>query len=879
MIPSNKLFAIGLIALIVVLSISFLFPELFDSFDKTFLKLEYRLRGESKIDSSIVILYLSNDDIEALGGLPLKRTYYALTIAALKEVGAKVIGVDVAFSDENIKHPEYDILLSTVIKNADNVVLSCYFKNIGIENKNSIANLVPDQLTYKNILDLNWQKGSQISLPYSKLLFNAKSIGHTHIDETSIPLFIQTNRNLIPAFALEIFREALRVPRVNVFMRSNNLKIQSVTNEFEIPFDKNGNTTINFVGSSKSLNTISIVNFLKSYDDFKRGFRPSIPIENFRDKIVLIGIIAEGRSKFVVTPYDEEFPAIGLHAMFLHNVLHNKFLVGYSVFLKYLIIILIGSVNILFINLKKKLNRWIGVILLTVLYILVILILFYTMHFILPIAPVIFTIVLITLSTYIYHQRVIKANVAKIIDEKEALNNLLKNKELELQKLEYQLTNLQVLKDEEQKIQLEKEIQHYQREVQRLKDLSSDLQPVSMPDGEDKGVRKEYSGIIYCGSGPMEEVVLNIKKVAESDATVLIMGESGTGKELVARALHKNSKRSDKPFIAVNCGALSETLLESELFGHEKGAFTGAIREKIGRFELADGGTIFLDEIGDVSEAFQIKLLRIIQDGTFERVGGVETKKVNVRIIAATNKDLKQEVLEKNFREDLYYRLNVFTIKIPPLRERFEDIPILVEYFLNMENPEIQCSVGVMNILKQYPWKGNIRELQSVIKRATLLAKSEGRNLLRLKDLLEEIINERTSEINLEEQILELLREKEFSYNSISFTADAVGGLNRGTVSEYFRGFCFKVFYESGWDIQNAVNTISQTSSSKVQSRVEKKFYEYIKNAVQKVDRTKTIDEVMNNSRPKFKNLPQKYHRYLNEMILSYYNKKWELKK
>jgi DNA-binding NtrC family response regulator len=196
-----------------------------------------------------------------------------------------------------------------------------------------------------------------------------------------------------------------------------------------------------------------------------------------------------------------------------------------------------------------------------------------------------------------------------------------------------------------------------------------------------------------------------------------------------------------------------------------------------------------------------------------------------------------------------------------------------------MENPEIQCSVGVMNILKQYPWKGNVRELQSVIKRATLLARAEGRKLLRIKDLPEEITKERTAGINLEEQILELLREKEFSHNSISFTADAIGGLNRGTVSEYFRGFCFKVFYESGWDIQNSINTIAQTSNSKVQSRVEKKFYEYIKNAVQLVDRTKTIDEVMSASKPKFKNLPQKYHRYLNEIILNYYNKKWELKK
>jgi CHASE2 domain-containing sensor protein len=425
MVSSNKLFTIGLVALIVVLLLSILFPGLFDSFDKTFSKLEYRLRGESKVDSSIVILYLNNDDIEALGGLPLKRTYYALTITALKELGAKVIGIDIAFTDENIKHPEYDALLSTVVKNADNVILSCYFRNIGIENRDSTVNFIPDKLTYKNIFGLNWQKGYQINLPYSRLLFSTKSVGHTHIDETSIPLFIQNDGSLVPAFALEIFREAVGVPKANVLIQSNNLTIQTETGNYKIPYDKNGNTAINFVGSSKSLNMISIVNFLKSYDDFKGGFKPIIPIETFRDKIVLIGIVAEGRSKFIATPYEEEFPAIGLHAMFLHNVLHNNFLVGCSVVCKYLIIILIGSLNILFISFKKELNRWISVILLMVIYIIVALILFYIMHYTLPITSIIFTIILITLSTYIYRQKVVKANIVKMIEEKEALNKLL----------------------------------------------------------------------------------------------------------------------------------------------------------------------------------------------------------------------------------------------------------------------------------------------------------------------------------------------------------------------------------------------------------------------------------------------------------------------
>ena len=228
-------------------------------------------------------------------------------------------------------------------------------------------------------------------------------------------------------------------------------------------------------------------------------------------------------------------------------------------------------------------------------------------------------------------------------------------------------------------------------------------------------------------SPAMQEILVTVGRAAASRATVLIRGESGTGKELVARALHEQSDRASGPFVPISCAALSETLLESELFGHEKNAFTGAATEKKGRFEMAHGGTLFLDEIGDISGAMQVKLLRVLQQREFERVGGTKMIKVDVRVVAATNGDLEQLIKDNKFREDLYYRLQVIQITMPPLRKRVEDIPLLVAQFLHKFNAENGTAVetfsseAMMHLLS-YPWPGNVRELENVVERCVVMA-------------------------------------------------------------------------------------------------------------------------------------------------------------
>jgi len=238
-----------------------------------------------------------------------------------------------------------------------------------------------------------------------------------------------------------------------------------------------------------------------------------------------------------------------------------------------------------------------------------------------------------------------------------------------------------------------------------------------------------FGNIVYV-SQRMSEALSVAARAAPTRATVLILGESGTGKELVARAIHAASPRKDKPFVVVNCAALPESLLESELFGHEKGAFTGADRLRKGRFELADGGTMFIDEVGDLPPQVQVKLLRVLQEGTFERVGGTETLSVDVRIVAATNRDLDRMVKEGSFREDLYYRLNVVRVWIPPLRERREDIPPLLDHFVRRFSTEygkkIQgFSKEALDLLLKYDYPGNVRELQNIVEQAVVLARGE----------------------------------------------------------------------------------------------------------------------------------------------------------
>ncbi|MEG6521652.1 sigma-54-dependent transcriptional regulator [Desulfotomaculum sp. 1211_IL3151] len=278
-------------------------------------------------------------------------------------------------------------------------------------------------------------------------------------------------------------------------------------------------------------------------------------------------------------------------------------------------------------------------------------------------------------------------------------------------------------------------------------------------------INKRY-GQIVGNSQEIQEVCSLIEKVADSSATVLITGESGTGKEITALSIHQLSFRREKPFVPINCAALPESLLESELFGHEKGAFTGAVARKLGRFELAHEGTLFLDEITEMPLSMQVKLLRVLQEREFERVGGTDSIKIDVRVIAATNRDPLECIKNGTFREDLYYRLNVLPIHLPPLRERKEDIPLLVMHFIKKFNPsrEQRMSPNAMGLLMSYEWPGNIRELQNVIERAIILAQG---NEINPHNLPKEIQKTDNTKVASNQKLIINFPEKGISFDEV----------------------------------------------------------------------------------------------------------------
>lgn len=355
---------------------------------------------------------------------------------------------------------------------------------------------------------------------------------------------------------------------------------------------------------------------------------------------------------------------------------------------------------------------------------------------------------------------------------------------------------------------------HYITKPFELDDISSivsaSLQHKALRD-ENFHLRRQLSpqgkfGGIVGKSEEMQAVFDLVDKVAGTDSTILLLGESGTGKELIARAIHQNSRRKDRTLVTVNCAAIPEGLLESELFGHVKGAYTGAISTVPGRFDNADNGTIFLDEIGDMSFKLQVKLLRVLQEQSFEPVGSTKTHKVDVRVIAATNQDLEKAVKEKRFREDLFYRLNVIPIRIPPLRERKDDIPLLVRHFIDKYNLANACSVedidkGAMGVLMKYHWPGNIRELENMVERSAVLKR---KGVITITDLPEKVLGVKgSSEISIKHKQSETLSEKGISF--------------RKAVAEYETNLIKQALDKADWNKNKAAQLLDLNRTTLVE--------------------------------------------------------------
>jgi transcriptional regulator with GAF, ATPase, and Fis domain len=564
-----------------------------------------------------------------------------------------------------------------------------------------------------------------------------------------------------------------------------------------------------------------------------------------------------------------------LHAAFIDNVLQNRFLVSASIWLLAALCVVTGAASAFGSSVLRVSYAWLPPLFSVLGGAVLSFVLFAMAGFLLPAVPLMVSAVASAVPVLIVRQRRAHADVVALEREREEILSRLHNREERVAALERELAANGPSESLERFQALTDELRRTREEVRSLSSRADDMSPFARDGTSASGAAELFEGMVYSRAGPLHPVVEFVRRIAPSDAPVLILGESGTGKELVARAIHRLSPRGKEPFVAVNCGALAENLLESELFGHERGAFTGAVKDRAGRFEMADGGTIFLDEIGETSESFQVKLLRVLQEGEFERVGGSSTIRVHVRVLAATNRDIRSAVRDGRIREDLYYRLNVLSVSLPALRERADDIPHLVLYFMERETKPIRLSNTVMEALRAFPWPGNIRELESTVRRAVLLATSDGRDIIALKDLPDEVAVAARASVPLEMQILDSLRRKGFSRSSVSDTADELGGLNRGTVAEYLRGEVLKAFCEESFDPEAAARAVSMSAEPDVQLRVRKRLTEYLENLTGGVDRTIGWNLVF--LRPKVKNLPQRYHPYAERIAEAFHKGEWTL--
>jgi len=803
-----------ILAIVSALILLLLFPSVRNILNSQTENIFLKSYGSDKTDTNIVIIRIDETTINSLQGWPLKRSFYALAFNYLRKLNAKKIGLEVFLGNRTSAISIYNRLLVDEINQNPNVILSVLLNDLKFENGSYIS----DSLIAPDLNTVNLKV----------------NIGHIN--------YLQDGGFYIPA------RVLVKSKGVNSFssLMADKTKLQ----------DNFIRVKINH--SWRDYRSIEFVDFLQTFEQDESKY------EFMKNKIILIGVTDEFIAKSVEGVFDYKIPGVGFHAIAVDNLLNDEFLnTNFKNVLAIIFLVILLVFTILNFG-RRELYYDIflsfGLILLSfVLYVFFDIYLNYAIFLL----PALFIVAASLIHFWIQKKELL----SETVNENKILNEIIRAKEIELTRFQEEISK--------------KEIENQSELTQKIEKLKSEIEALQQSqqtkiDEEEKteiAEAKTFQGIVY-NSSSIEKIVGLIKKVAHQAVTILILGESGSGKELVANAIHNLNKRKLEKFVAVNCAALTETLLESELFGHVRGAFTNAINDKKGIFETANNGTVFLDEIGETSENFQSKLLRVLQSGEVQKVGSTETIYVNVRIIAATNKNLEELVMQKKFREDLYYRLNVIPVNLPALRERKEDIPFLANYFAEKENKILKISQYVIEQLMKYEWKGNIRELESVMKRAAIFALSESRDLIKLKDLPENVCNYK--KLDLDNLILNSLREKRFSHSSINETSAELGNINRAIVSEHLRGMFFRSFVKNDFNFSKAVGELAESEDEMVLAKLSSKCETYISNIEKDVNKLNedNFDDVKVIFASKYKNLSSKYHEYLDKVIREFISKR-----
>jgi transcriptional regulator with GAF, ATPase, and Fis domain/CHASE2 domain-containing sensor protein len=839
-LPSKPLYAVAALAIAAMAALLQTNLEFLRNADEDVL---LRLRGKRALPSQFLLVAVDENDLRALGGWPITRDYYGYLIHILTEKNAKAIGLDVMLDAPNRQYPEYDRMLAEFIRTSARVVL-------------------PSVMDEARPFDPVVQIG-----PLPAFAQGAAGIGFSNLGDgpvvRRIPVAAGRRDTLVPSFALAMAKTMLGA-EIHWQGRHVLLSIKGKP-KVRIPLDGKGRMMLNPAGDFSSIRSIRLAALLRKYETAPDSL-------DLRGMLVLVAATAPSLPVLKSMPPGFQVPASLIQATAAENILNESWLRFPAFPLCLAWILLWMGLAYLPAQLRRA-GLWIaGTAAGAAVIIGFSAGLFIVFRLVMPL----FTSFLLFLGTAVFLRRLKNSRERrKNARLSEAIESQIAAKEKALADAEQRLSEAEIqlakeisenerLSETGRRLAEEKEASVLELEKQ-VRDLKASFDPERKP-GEIR-----FPEIICEPKSPMAQVLRMVEKAAPDDIPVLIQGETGTGKELVARAIHDAGPRRKKPFIALNCGALSESLLESELFGHEKGAFTGAVAMRRGRFEMAQGGTLFLDEITETTSAFQAKLLRVLQEGAFERVGGERTQNADVRIIAAHNSDLNLAVREKRFREDLYFRLKGFPIELPPLRNRPDDISVLALFFCRKygQGSKIRVSDAVMEKLNSYRWPGNVRELENTMRRAALLARSDGRDMVQNGDLPEEIRKESADAEPvlyhpMETQILETLRAFRFTHSAIGQTARALGNRDRGTVTEYFRGLCFQYLAEHRGDVRSAAAALAGSKDPGITGRVEAKMRDYVGNARASLAEKPILDYTKPSC---FKGLPQKFHPYLQRLI------------
>jgi len=907
---------VGVVCGLCVATLFGLWPGAMQPWEDKTLDLRFGLRQAMPTDPRIVLIVCDDTSVSALGRWPWDRAVHALMTEILTNAGAHAIAFDIVFSAPS---SESNARFLKAMVGAERAVLPIGVELVppGQETAPNAAQ-IQGQAMLANTLataGLPWKTDSEdllrtgrVFMPEADLAMAASGLGHIAANRDPdgvirrVPLIVRVQDRLLPALSLRVAMETFGVSPDHVsIVPGRHVELRGIEGDADrlvrIPIDAHGQMVINYAG-------IWTETFLPQY-----GFSQVLALATtpdgrreletrFKSATVLILTTATGFDLKAV-PLGEAAPGGLVHAQALNTILTERWVRQPATIGTFLVVALMGCMGALAVSTPAWIYALLRVVGAGLFYVSVAVMLFNAGGYVLPIIAPMLAFLVAVVVVPVYERTTVRAQLTSLerqmretdsalaagrarleahdlafdgaIDEARALREAMTGSTSHVRELETRLTALDdaLHKAHTERDRLVGQVEELERHYRDLRPVP--LSPAQSSLEQDAAMAECAAHGIITGDRRMIEVFQMVKKVAATASPVLLTGETGTGKELLARAIHALSPRAGGPFIAVNMAAITATLAESELFGHQRGAFTGAHADKKGRFEQADRGTLFMDEIGELSGELQAKLLRVLQSGEVDRVGGTTPRRVDVRIVTATNRNLEEEVAATRFREDLYYRLNVVPLTLPPLRERPADVERLAQHFLThfaaqAGKPMTGFSARALETLRRQKWRGNVRDLRNAIERAVVFADGQVLSETDLnltvslpRDGRESLAGISGLDLSGDGVFLDVMREMQFEIDAVAQRL----GTSRGTVASRFKGICFQAIVAHEGRMTEAAEEVAGVKDD----RVESKIRAYYNNLLEAAQAFPNADLAVLECRRRFKNLPQRYFPSVEQII------------